>query len=507
MRRPSPSSFFTCFVVVVSCCSVVVGQQKKPKQPFPDFTKPLWKHTTVAMPTLFGKAVMNKGKPWIDQAKDVHPEVPLIPGFRPVIFGKRPLVVARTHEGIVGWALKPTTDIDGTKLPAGGVEWKGVGFRASLDPLLEIFQARVCRNWLQAAKKMNLRVLLCENTLVGSFSTDGKTVYTIDGLQVIPPEAVLVNLKQQPPRQLFPTEVMEMLRGNSLRAFDLETGKIVWARGIEDNVLVPVNKMEGHFVGVPYPAKKTLYCLHESNKGDVNLIEFDPTDGTIKNKHVLTKIADTYFLSRLRRVHGVRLAAAGNLLLCPTHAGLLIAFDTKKQKVAWTFKYRDPTNLVRLKSLGTSWKHPKVIVAKGKAIFTAPDADDIFCVDLKNGNKLWKAPRKDGVYLAGHFDGNLVVVAKDQVRGLTLKNGQTTWSVKTGVPSGLGGEHKGKYFLPLAKGAKSKKPEVAVLDLKQGKVLARLPVTKGDRIGNLVFAGDAVISQTVAKVTAYPIKK
>lgn len=111
------------------------------------------------------------------------------------------------------------------------------------------------------------------------------------------------------------------------------------------------------------------------------------------------------------------------------------------------------------------------------------------------------------MYLAGVFENNVLLVGKDSTRALSAKTGQQVWETKTGLPSGVGTVSQGRYFLPLAKGNKSQKPEVAVLDPKEGKLLRRLPVAKGHIPGNLVFHRDAVVSQTSETIAVYPIKR
>jgi hypothetical protein len=109
------------------------------------------------------------------------------------------------------------------------------------------------------------------------------------------------------------------------------------------------------------------------------------------------------------------------------------------------------------------------------------------------------------LYLAGVFGDKVLLVGKTSFRALALKDGTECWKLESGIPSGLGAGNADSYFLPLRKGDKSKRPEVAP-DLTQGRIRARAELNKGE-IGNLVFYENQVISQTATTIAVYPQSK
>jgi hypothetical protein len=74
--------------------------------------------------------------------------------------------------------------------------------------------------------------------------------------------------------------------------------------------------------------------------------------------------------------------------------------------------------------------------------------------------------------------------------------------LETGEPAGQGALSGSVYYLPLHAGALENAPAVYVIDLEKGTVVARLPAREPP--GNLIFAGEVVVAQSLTNVTAYP---
>jgi len=160
-----------------------------------------------------------------------------------------------------------------------------------------------------------------------------------------------------------------------------------------------------------------------------------------------------------------------------------------------------PPGFNDVQKLNGGWKMTAPVMAEGKVVFTAPDGGAIHCLNLQDGDSLWQAERRDDLYLAGVFDGKVVLVGKNSVRALSLADGRKQlWQVETGIPSGLGIASGHHYYLPLKKGESG---EVCRIDLDRGEVDARSPSPKNDIPGNLLFYQGNVVSQTVTGVTAY----
>jgi hypothetical protein len=55
--------------------------------------------------------------------------------------------------------------------------------------------------------------------------------------------------------------------------------------------------------------------------------------------------------------------------------------------------------------------------------------------------------------------------------------------------------------------AKKGKPEICVINIVKGTVTSHIPCREDDVPGNLLFFNDMLLSQTIFKITAYPLEK
>ncbi len=125
---------------------------------------------------------------------------------------------------------------------------------------------------------------------------------------------------------------------------------------------------------------------------------------------------------------------------------------------------------------------------------------------------LWQVPRTDDdLYVAGIFADKVLVVGSKSVKAYNLSDGTPAWKeLATGMPSGQGTASKNVYYLPLryvGEDAKKGKPEVCVIDIVKGTATSHIPCREDDVPGNLLFFNDMLLSQTIFKITAYPLEK
>ena len=148
----------------------------------------------------------------------------------------------------------------------------------------------------------------------------------------------------------------------------------------------------------------------------------------------------------------------------------------------------------------SKWKSAPPAIADGKVVFTAPDADSVHCIQLRDGKPLWrKSQQKGDLYLAGVVDGRVLIVAEEHPL-FDFKDGKQLWSVDfADLPSGQGVASKGIYYLPLTKG-------ILPIDLAKGES-KKLIAAKDGPPGNLVFYDGMLLSQTVTSVSAYPLAR
>ncbi len=249
-----------------------------------------------------------------------------------------------------------------------------------------------------------------------------------------------------------------------------------------------------------------LVCL-EAQKGEINWTQ------------PLANVRDRLLLDVGRRMRGVNLAYGGGMLVCPTNAGAVLGVDLLTHSLVWAHSYREeqpnqempmmrrgmPWNGYMINhNLNSDWKASAPVIQDGKVVFTAPDGDAVYCLNLRDGTQLWKESRGEDVYLAGVYSGKVVLVGRNYCRALHLEDGKPLWRVETGTPSGQGVASNGTYYLPLKAGIPSKEPEVCAINLSKGTVESRTKSRKKEVPGNLIFYDGDVLSQTVLAVSAYP---
>jgi outer membrane protein assembly factor BamB len=192
--------------------------------------------------------------------------------------------------------------------------------------------------------------------------------------------------------------------------------------------------------------------------------------------------------------------------------------DLMSRSLAWAYPYREhmpasppfatfqPQPFQRIQpsfaSLNTAtWRSAPPVIQDGKVVFTAPDADSVHCVNLRDGTFVWKKKQSENdLYLAGVYNGKVLIVGKTAVRALNLEDGRQLWYAPTGdLPSGQGVASQNVYYLPLKKG------EIMALDIDSGRIKAHNRARAGGvSPGNLVFYDGTVISQTPMQIVAYP---
>jgi outer membrane protein assembly factor BamB/tetratricopeptide (TPR) repeat protein len=467
----------------------------------------------------------------IDQAiqRSNQMNLPVMPGFFPIAAGGK--VIYRTYLGITAVNVHELRDNDGKVIAKpGDIEWKSTDFEASLAVLLSDPNMRGTADaWLTGVYNTSgFLNLVYENSAVGTLSTDHRLVYAVDDCAVPAPPRYLAQHVWNTPQ--VSDKIKPFIMGNSLQAFELETGKIAFRLGGSEQGKGDLFA-DSHFLGVPLAVGGKLYVLNEKNDGQLRLFTIDvrvetKPDGAkytpvvIPPVQVLGTVADHHKVTHdiARRTTTVHLAYGEGVLVCPTNAGELLGVDLMSRTLAWAYPYRQsaPQNGSLIQNnpqMGfqppntymaltyTNWKVSPPVIQDGKVVFTAPDSIAVHCINLRDGTPVWTVRQQDNdLFLAGVYDGKVLIVGKNSVRAYKLSNGEHAWTVATGdVPSGQGVASKNIYYLPLRKG------EIMAIDVVRGSIWHNRAATPGGKSpGNLVFYEGAVLSQTADEVVAYP---
>jgi len=461
----------------------------------------------------------NQTAKWIEQAVQQQESraQPILPSFFPIAVTvktdkeTKPLLIYRSHWGIHARDLSK----DGKLSWDSPANW-------SLDRIAADSEKTMALNqWLSFYLQYHPQ-LMYENSTVGTLSTDNKKIYVVDDL-VLPPHPqsqAMQQLQWGQPANFGKLD--EAVRHNRLQAYELATnGKLVWELGgrkigDKDDPLY-----DSYFLGPPLPVGDKLYVLNDKNS-ELRLICLDPPKDDKQPPSIhwiqsLVNLRDKMLLDVGRRMHAAHISYGEGILVCPTNAGAILGVDLLSHTLAWAHSYREdnyqPAEDIKkprggavmpnYAKLNLDWKTSAPVIQEGKVVFTAPDATSVQCLNLRNGDLLWKQSRGDDLYLAGVYNGKVLLVGRNTCRALNLTDGKQLWKVETGMPSGQGVASGNIYFLPLKAGAASKEPEVCSVDIEKGVAVAHTKSRKKEVPGNLLFYEGDVISQTATQITAY----
>ncbi|MDA1013591.1 MAG: PQQ-binding-like beta-propeller repeat protein [Planctomycetota bacterium] len=222
----------------------------------------------------------------------------------------------------------------------------------------------------------------------------------------------------------------------------------------------------------------------------------------------------------IRRTSSLSPSFSEGIVVCPTDSGAVVAVDLPTRSIMWSHGYvgqqLDPRMLQRrvvvrngrrvivtvnagMLDGNGSWMDSNAIIALGRVFVTPRDSDQLFCIDLLTGERVWTnaVARGDGLFLAAVTDTHAIVVGRKSVRAYLLDTGDVDWMTVIDNPVGRGFRTGNHYFLPTSSG------EVLKLHVQTGAIEARSQSTDGLTPGNLVGAGGVVLSQNGTDLIAY----
>lgn len=359
---------------------------------------------------------------------------------------------------------------------------------------------------------------LWDDATYGTLSSDGDYVFSVEDLSVsalpVLPHArmvVLPNGRRQPP-PAWPRNF------NRLTAHEIRTGKLKWEIG-GARVEPSLEHAGSFFLGPPLALMGSVYSLAEINS-EIRLLALDAKSGKTQWTQQLAVVEVDVLQDPQRRLAGVSPSYSDGILVCPTASGAVIAVDLTTRSLLWGYRYssslpnansmmgRRISAVVvyagRPRDETDRWVDSSITIADGRVLATPVESAELHCLNLIDGSLLWKIPRGDSLYVAGVHNGNVILVGRNSVKAIGLADKESAWTPDAGqlpsgsTPSGRGFLADDRYYLPLSNG------EVATIDLRTGKILARTR-SRGDRVpGNLVAYGGQVVSQTVDRIEVYP---
>ncbi|WP_425398452.1 PQQ-binding-like beta-propeller repeat protein [Aeoliella sp.] len=345
------------------------------------------------------------------------------------------------------------------------------------------------------------------DSVYGALSSDGDRVYAIRNL-----ESIKLRSNMRFRLQLLRRNGNDYEEpGNTLTAYDLRTeGKRLWEINGESN-----EELSGcFFLGAPIAVGDTL-CVLAEFANSIHLLQLDSETGRLLWKQPLANLERSVVFDIGRRLAGATPSYAGGLVLCPTGAGSVVAVDPVKRSLEWAFRFEVDEDLATRTTSGwqqqfgayqptlaTRWQRNRVIANGDSLLVTAPECNQLYCLDTQTGEKRWAIERGDYDYLAGITRNHAIAVAGDYISLIDLKTGKTNSDSRIDLPSdltvaGLGVLTEDALMLPLSGN------QVGVVNLASGKFERVLALREGESVGNLVYHRGALVSQSATSLTRF----
>ncbi len=363
------------------------------------------------------------------------------------------------------------------------------------------------------------------NSVLGLLSTDGERVYAVDRM------VLTASSDSESSKTKIAPETCNQLLALPLES-DGPAAKPLWIVGGTPSEKEPA--LEGHFFrGPPLPLDGKLYVITEHNN-QINLATLDPETGKLLWKQGLAFADEAFDVDQDRYPLACPIAFGEGVLACPTQTGLLVGVDSQSGTLLWSYCYAE--ELYQNHKRGwrdrhrKSWGSPGFPAAPkvfGHQLLLLPrQSQEIHCLDVRTGKRLWKVPREDAEYIGAITEDLVFVVGQRYCRGLSLSQGQELWSLRYGKPAGQGIYAEERYLLPLESG------RVAAIHLRTGREIGLSGWRTGPcsahmenkalkeltdriglptqelpedwRVGNLIPAGDRILACGTNGLIAFP---
>jgi hypothetical protein len=420
------------------------------------------------------------------------------------------LLVYSHDYGVAAYALKKDESLD-PPATANELYWNVEGFAQILWLTKDYPYRKAITEWVKGYSEEERVGLFTHRTLSVACGVGHGRVHMVDEIGALPLDPHAAEREPESP-------LSWRLTSNELRAINLEGGKIDLRIGtyFEKSRTSIKSRV---FLGPPLSESNRWFLIRETNR-QIRVSSFSAErhlkvwDGGNQDEAVkagtlwdteLLKSPQSIVSTPFRRIHAVHLVRAGDLVVCPTHLGRVVAVETKTGNIKWTHEYA-PITAKRFETFAPEWVVVPPVVAGDKYIYAPADFPELLCLNVADGKKVWSAKKGDGLYPAVVGE-QVLVIGEKTVRSLGLKDGGEQWKLDLpGLPCGRGALLGETYLVPVSE-PKTWRGMIAVVDLKTGKIAEVLKPEKDEPIGNLVVHKDFLISQTLTEIAVFPIKK
>ncbi len=444
-----------------------------------------------------------------------------LPPFSPIAQGNR--IFLSTYSGLIAVSLIDDK-VDDYK--PGEVVWLVETDRSLIEMAKNDRGRSVINTWKNEEKTSDwMRTVLYDHTLNGTVAIDGKRLSVLNDIGMLPSSNSSI-FRPFPSAKFAFGPFEGMVGHNEVRLLDAESGKLLdlvgddlWSKSrIAENdrrklvnrlfLSPPVFHQNRYFVISEKQCELSLYCLDSAGDFVHARDELSEKKGIIWQTKLLTALK-SIILEPMRRIHALNIVRADDMLICPTHLGIIFAVNTKKGDILWSYRYADE-KAKRFEDFSTTWKVSAPIVLEDRVLYAPPDGEMLLCLGRKDGKVLWQVDRGTGLFPATVHDGKLLVVEEQSLWAVNIKDGTEAWKQPLpGFPVGRGVVVGTRYYLPLGtNGKKPLDPQIGIYEMADGKRVGTLLVTKDTLpLGNLIVHNGQIISQSIEGVAVFELPK
>jgi tetratricopeptide (TPR) repeat protein/outer membrane protein assembly factor BamB len=355
----------------------------------------------------------------------------------------------------------------------------------------------------------------------GRLSTDGRAVFLVEeetsGASPPPVPTVPAQIAQQQ-AGFFP--VAQAAFVVNAAGFIVEDGVAASALGPSTNVLTALDvtpprqgnrlwrvggmtggdepRLTGHcFLGPPLAAHGRLYAIAERGRV-VRLVVIEAATGRLDWSLELGRSEVPVSADPQRQQIGATPTLTRGVLVCPSAGGSVVAVDLAGRSLLWGMRFPRSSppagagddGFVQPQSAAPGWADGIIRIAGGRILVTPPEAEQLFCLDLRTGRTLWERGREEGLFVEPAGE-RAVLVGRSGIALLNLADGSPAAPpipFRAGVvPSGRGYTAGDVYAQPLSDGSLMR------VSVRDGSTAVMRPA-RGLDLGNLAWHEGAMLS-------------
>ena len=340
---------------------------------------------------------------------------------------------------------------------------------------------------------------LLHDYVAGSLSVAGDLLLSVErssGGTYFDPDGVFVQMGGAAGlgiRGLGRTGSRDAIRiGSRLLAYDVEGGAVRWQRGLGADPSDPLYGVE--FLSPPVLVDQAL-CVPALRDGALHLVVLDPKTGGLIHRIMLCTPPD----GTVRPDEALWPADSGGMVYVPTAQGLLFAIRTADFTPLWAARY-ERGEAAQWRSAGAGpryWISSPPIVCGSLVLLAPTDADRLLAFDRRTGELRWSVSRGDDRYLIA-ADGQNIWVAGERVSCLSAETGVRRWASEPLEATGRAILSGRLLYVPTVTG-------LVALGADDGQVVSRQSMPPGHPpLGNLLALPDGLISVDAHEVRKYP---